>query len=206
MAQISSYSTTTPQLGDKVLGSNTVDASGAAVSGNPTTQYTLDSVKTLVDQIYSQKLSSFNTGTITPGNDNVGIPIIFGAADVTDPNVHIDATGKVTFKTTGSYSVQQIYYGQGTNPTNIILNFKTVQDGTTQIGPTTTSRFIPGATTERLLIEINSVVNIVSSGTYYNFWIQNPTTGGAGTLATQVTDAAWATNVPSAQIIITKLV
>ena len=206
MAQISSYPSLTPQLGDKLLGSNSVNASGSPVTGNPTAQYTLTSVKTLVDQIYSQKLSSFNAGTITPGNDNVGIPIIFGAEDVTDPNIHIDAAGKVTFKTTGSYSVQQIYYGQGTNPTNIILNFKTVQDGTTQIGPSTTSRFIPNATTERLLIEINSVVNIVSSNTYYNFWIQNPTTGGAGTLATQVTDAAWGTDIPSAQIIITKLV
>jgi|TARA_R110000824_G_scaffold159635_1_gene334093 hypothetical protein len=206
MAIISSYPTIVPLLGDKVLGSNTVDSTGTAVVGNPTVQYDLSAIKTLVDQIYSQKLSSFNAGAITPGWNNVGIPIIFGAADETDPSVHIDAAGKVTFKATGSYSIQQIYYGQGTNPTNIILNFKTVQDGVTQIGPTTTSRFIPSATNTRLLIEINSVVNIVSSDTYYNFWIQNPTTGGAGGLATQVTDAAWATDVPSAQIIITKLV
>ena len=50
MAQISSYPSLTPQFGDKVLGSNTVDASGYPVSGNPTVQYTLTSVKTLVDQ------------------------------------------------------------------------------------------------------------------------------------------------------------
>jgi hypothetical protein len=170
MAIISSYPTIVPLLGDKVLGSNTVDSTGTAVVGNPTVQYDLSAIKTLVDQIYSQKLSSFNAGAITPGWNNVGIPIIFGAADETDPSVHIDAAGKVTFKATGSYSIQQIYYGQGTNPTNIILNFKTVQDGVTQIGPTTTSRFIPSATNTRLLIEINSVVNIVSSDTYYNFW------------------------------------
>ena len=206
MAIISSYPIVTPQLGDQVLGSNTVDSSGAAVLGNPTVQYDLSAIKALVDQKYSQKLSSFNAGTITPGNDNIGIPIIFGAEDITDGSVHIDGAGKVTFKTAGSYSIQQIYYGQGTNPTNIILNFKTVQDGTTQVGPTTTSRFIPGATTERLLIEINSVIDITVPDTYYNFWIQNPTSGGAGALAAQVTDAAWGTDVPSAQIIITKLV
>jgi len=206
MAIISSYPSITPLLGDKVLGSNTVDSYGQPVLGNPTVQYDLSAIKTLVDQKYSQKLTSSNIGNITPGNDNTGIPVVFGAEDLTDPYVHIDAAGKVTFKGVGSYSIQQIYYGQGTNPTNVILNFKAVQDGTTQIGPTTTSRFIPSASTARLRIEINSLVDITSAETYYNFWVQNPTSGGTGTLATQVTDAAWGTDVPSAQIIITKLV
>ena len=55
MAIISSYPTSTPQLGDKVLGSNVLDASGAPVVGNPTVQYTLTSLKTLVDQNYVQQ-------------------------------------------------------------------------------------------------------------------------------------------------------
>ena len=56
MAQISSYPSLTPQFGDKVLGSNTVDASGSPIIGNPTVQYTLDSVKTLVDQNQQVKI------------------------------------------------------------------------------------------------------------------------------------------------------
>ena len=36
MAQISSYPILDPQLGDKVLGSNTVDSAGNPVEGNPT--------------------------------------------------------------------------------------------------------------------------------------------------------------------------
>ena len=41
MAIIYSYPTLTPQLGDKVLGSNIIDSAGTPVKGNPTVQYTL---------------------------------------------------------------------------------------------------------------------------------------------------------------------
>ena len=61
MAIIYSYPTLTPQLGDKVLGSNIVDASGAAVSGNPTVQYTFTDIKTLVDQQFIEQFTASST-------------------------------------------------------------------------------------------------------------------------------------------------
>ena len=62
MAIISSYPVITPQLPDKLLGSNNVDSAGDPVLGNPTVQYTLTSIKELVDQNFVQQLSSSNVG------------------------------------------------------------------------------------------------------------------------------------------------
>mgnify|MGYP003625508736 CR=1 FL=1 len=207
MAIISSYPTITPQLPDKLLGSNNVDSNGDPVIGNPTVQYTMTSVKTLIDQHYIQKLSSSNTTEIIPGISDTGIVLIFGAIDSANLDVtYATATGKVTFLTTGSYIVQQIYYAQATSGTNIQLNFKTVQDGTTQVGPTTTTSFLSNSSTARHRIDITSFVDITTSGTFYHFWIQNPSVAAAGSLKDQTIAAAWGTQTPSAQIIITKLV
>ncbi len=205
MAIIYSYPTLTPQLGDKVLGSNIYDAQGMPVQGNPTVQYTFTAVKELVDQQYIEKLSSSNTNVITPGNNNTGSPIIFGAAQGSSSDeVMIAADGKVTFNRPGSYIIDQIYYAQATSGNNIILNFKTVQDGATQVGPTTTVKFLSNSSTARQRVDIKSYVNIVSSN-YYYFWIQNPTSGATASLQPESVAAAWGTDVPSAQIIITKL-
>ena len=206
MAQISSYPLLTPQLGDKVLGSNTVDASGAAVIGNPTVQFTITSIKTLVDQNYIQKLSASNPTNFTPGNNNTGNIITFGTAQGTAADdVMIDATGKVTFNTKGNYIIEQIYYAQATAGNNVVLNWKTVLNGTTQVGPTTSHTWLSNTSTARQRVDITSYVNITTS-TYYNFWLQNPTDGATGNLTGQTIAEAWATDVPSAQLIITKLV
>jgi hypothetical protein len=205
MAIISSYPVLIPQLGDKLLGSNTVDSIGAPVEGNPTVQYTLSSVKTLVDQHYIEKLSASNTGSFDPGYNNTGAIITFGAAQGTTVNdVMIDVNGKVTFNTKGPYNIQQIYYGQAAVNNIPILNFKTVKNGSTQIGPTSSTRFVSANNLERHRIEINTLIDAIA-GEYYHFWMQNPTSGSAGQLAGQVTDAAWGTDIPSAQLIITKL-
>ena len=50
MAIISSYPVSIPQLADKILGSNAVDAYGTPVVNNPTVQYTITSIKNVVDQ------------------------------------------------------------------------------------------------------------------------------------------------------------
>ena len=47
MAIIYSYPTLTPQLGDKVLGSNITDAAGNPVEGNPTVQYSFAEINLL---------------------------------------------------------------------------------------------------------------------------------------------------------------
>ena len=206
MAIISSYPVSTPQLGDKILGSNIVDASGAAVIGNPTVQFTITSIKEVVDQHYIQKLSSSNTTSIIPGISDTGIILLFPTAITTSTSVTIDAAGKVAFADTGSYIIQQIYYAQATSGTNIQLNFKTVQDSATQVGPTTTTSFLSNSSTARHRVDITSYVKITTANTFYHFWLQNPSVAAAGSLQPQTIAAAWGTIVPSAQIIITKLV
>jgi hypothetical protein len=206
MAIISSYPVSTPQLGDKILGSNTIDASGAAVIGNPTVQFTITSIKEVVDQHYIQKLSSSNTTSIIPGISDTGIILLFPTAITASTSVAIDAAGKVTFADTGSYIIQQIYYAQATSGTNIQLNFKTVQDSATQVGPTTTTSFLSNSSTARHRVDITSYVKITTANTFYHFWLQNPSVAAAGSLQPQTIAADWGTIVPSAQIIITKLV
>lgn len=207
MAIISSYPISIPQLADKIIGTNATDAYGNPVVNNPTSQYTFSSVKTLIDQHYIQKISTSNESPIVPGVDDTGIPIIFGATDITTLDVtYIASTGTITFKTLGSYCIQQLYYAQATSGNNIQLNFKTLQGGATQVGPTTATSFLSNASTARHRIDITSYVDIDIEGTYYNFWVQNPSTGAPGSLQPQTIPGAWGTDVPSAQLIITKLV
>ena len=128
MAIISSYPISIPQLADKIIGTNATDAYGNPVVNNPTSQYTFSSVKTLIDQHYIQRMSTSNELAIVPGIDNAGIPIIFGASDITTLDVaYIASTGTITFRTLGSYCIQQLYYAQATSGNNIQLNFKTLQ-------------------------------------------------------------------------------
>ena len=206
MAIISSYPVILPQLADQVLGSNNVDSYGDPVPNNPTVQYTIKSVKTLIDQHYSQKLFSSNLSAVTPGNNDIGSILVFPNTITSSTSVTIDAAGKVTFADTGSYTIQQIYYAQATSGTNIQLNFKTIQDGVTQIGSTTTTSFLSNSSTSKHRIDITSFVDITVSGTFYHFWIQNPTDGALASLRPQTIAADWGTLTPSAQLIITKLV
>ena len=207
MAIISSYPISIPQLADKIIGTNATDAYGNPVVNNPTSQYTFSSVKTLIDQHYIQRMSTSNESPIVPGVDNAGIPIIFGASDITTLDVtYVASTGTITFRTLGSYCIQQLYYAQATSGNNIQLNFKTLQGGATQVGPTTATSFLSNASTARHRIDITSYVDIDIEGTYYNFWVQNPSTGAPGSLQPQTIPGAWGTDVPSAQLIITKLV
>ena len=207
MAIISSYPLSIPQLADKIIGTNAVDAYGNPVINNPTSQYTFSSVKTLIDQHYTQKLVAFNDQPITPGIDNTGIAMTFGAAQGTDGDaIRIAPDGTVTFNQIGSYIIQQIYYAQATSGNNVQLNFKILQGGATQVGPTTATSFLSNSSTARHRVDVTSYIDIDIEGTYYNFWIQNPSTGAAGSLQPQVIPGGWGTDVPSAQLIITKLV
>jgi hypothetical protein len=214
MAIISSYPVSIPQLADKILGTNAVDAYGNPVINNPTSQYTFTSVKTLVDQHYNEKLVAFNDQPIEPIVDNIGMVITFGAAQGSITSaVSIIADGTVTFNETGSYIVQQIYYAQATSGNNIQLNFKTIQNGDvtdstegTQVGQTTATSFLSNASTARHRVDVTYYIDIISEATYHNFWIQNPSTGAPGSLQPQTIPGSWGTNVPSAQLIITKLV
>jgi hypothetical protein len=122
MAIIYSYPTLTPQLGDKVLGSNIVDASGAAVTGNPTVQYTFTEIKTLVDQQFIEQFTASSTAASQgPAATNTVHQIEFGPAINTSTSVTIDVNGKVVWLKTGTYYVTQEYYLGGTQNNVLFL-------------------------------------------------------------------------------------
>ena len=137
MAIIYSYPTLTPQLGDKVLGSNIVDASGATVTGNPTVQYTFTDIKTLVDQQFIEQFTASSTAASQgPAAANTVHQIEFGPAINTSTSVTIDVNGKVVWLKTGTYYVTQEYYLQGTNTANVLYTLFRTYDGTSQVGAT----------------------------------------------------------------------
>ena len=214
MAQISSYSTLTPQLGDKVLGSNTTDSSGNPVLGNPTCQFSLTAVKTLVDQDFIQQFSSSSNDSAVgslptsqnPVATNTVHQIIFGLADSSSANVVIDAAGKVTFNSLGTYYITQEYCLGGTAANALQTMFRTLQDGTTQVGSTCMERYTVQATTDRQRVVIEQMVNITVAGTYYVFqMIRDANGANDGILYQQTNNNAW-TTVPTAQLTISKLI
>ena len=213
MAQISSYSTLTPQLGDKVLGSNTVDSSGNAVTGNPTCQFSLTSIKNLVDQSFVQQLTSSSDNSAVgslptsqgPVNLDTVHQIIFGLADSSNANVIIDAAGKVVFLKTGTYYITQEYLLAGTIGDLNQTMFR-IYDGTNQVGPTHLERYKVQFSNERKRVVINTMVNITLPNIEYIFqMIRDGNGANSGTLTEQLNNNSW-TTTPSAQITISKLV
>ena len=205
MAQISSYPILPPQIADKVLGSNTVDSLGAPVIGNPTVQYTFSSIKSLVDQNFFQQLQTQTILSIPL--TQAGDPIIFGAADIAGDHVTYTAvTGKITFKTKGSYYIEQEYLVTGTAGGQLFPVFKTEQDGTTQVGPTVAEKWYQQSSSNIKRISISNIVNITVAGTYYLFKGLWDSQGAQPTLKAQLINGNWATQVPSASLKIYKLI
>tara|TARA_R110000787_G_scaffold100015_1_gene204818 strand:+ start:42 stop:665 length:624 start_codon:yes stop_codon:yes gene_type:complete len=207
MAIISSYPISVPQFADQVLGTNTYDATGTPVNGNPTVQYTLSSVKTLVDQQFIQKIYSANPALITPPLNATGAILIFGATDITTPDVtYTAATGKVTFAATGTYYIQQKFLLSATAANRPLFGFKTMQDSTTQVGPTSIQSYVSQASLDRLSYNIEQMVNITSASTFYHFWAISDLQGAQGLLQPQLLNGNWGTAVPSASLTISKLI
>jgi len=215
MAIIYSYPTLTPQLGDKILGSNIVDASGSPVPGNPTVQYNLTDIKTLVDQKFIQQFTSSSNdsssgslpGSQGPTNTNAPYQIIFGLADSTSTSVKIDAAGKVTWLKEGTYYITQEYLISGTANDENQTMFR-IYDGTNQVGPTHLERYKVALSTERRRVVINTMVNITSDqvNSYYVFQMVRDSNGAnSGTLTQQLNNNSW-TSTPGAQITISKLI
>ena len=213
MAIIYSYPTLTPQLGDKVLGSNITDASGTPVTGNPTVQYSFSEVKELVDQQFIQQFTSSSNDSATgaipasqgPVATNSVYPIIFGPTDVSSTSVTIDAAGKVVFLKTGTYYITQEYLLAGTiNDLNQTM-FR-IYDGTNQVGPTHLERYKVQFSNERKRVVIETMVNITSPNTEYIFqMIRDANGANSGTLTQQLNNNSW-TTTPNAQITISKLI
>jgi|GEM_PF-5345238 hypothetical protein len=206
MAIIYSYPTLTPQMGDKVLGSNLVDASGNAVTGNPTVQYSFSEIKTLVDQQFIEQFSASSTAASQgPVATNTVHQIEFGPANNTSTSVTLDVNGKVTWLKTGTYYITQEYYLGGTQ-NNVLFNLFRTFDGTDQIGATHVETYRVQETNDLKRVVIHQMVNITSPNTYYVFQMLRDS-GGAndGTLYQKLNNNSW-TSTPSAQITISKLI
>jgi len=207
MAVIYSYPTLTPQLGDKVLGSNIVDASGAAVTGNPTVQYTFTDIKTLVDQQFIEQFSASSTAASQgPAATNTVHQIEFGPANNTSTSVTIDVNGKVTWLKTGTYYVTQEYYLGGTQ-NNILLSLFRTYDGSAQVGATHVENYKVQETADRTRVVIKQMVNITDAevnGYHVYQMVRDSSGANDGTLYKITNNNTW-TATPSAQLTISKL-
>jgi hypothetical protein len=195
-------------LGDKVLGSNIVDASGAAVTGNPTVQYTFTDIKTLVDQQFIEQFSASSTAASQgPAATNTVHQIEFGPAINTSTSVTIDVNGKVTWLKTGTYYVTQEYYLGGTQ-NNILLSLFRTYDGSAQVGATHVENYKAQETADRTRVVIKQMVNITDAEVNgYHVYQMVRDSGGAndGTLYKVTNNNTW-TATPSAQLTISKLI
>tara|TARA_R110002126_G_scaffold39429_1_gene117129 strand:+ start:265 stop:915 length:651 start_codon:yes stop_codon:yes gene_type:complete len=216
MAIISSYPVSIPNLVDQVLGSNTYDSTGTAVQGNPTVQYTFTSIKTLVDQQMVQQLVATSQTNATapliasqgPTATNNVYTILFGAAQTPTLNhVKIDAVGKVTFVSTGTYYIKQEYYIGATLASKPVLLFRTFKDELTQEGETTMFNLTSNGSNDRNRLVIENIVNITSGGTIYEFQMVRDAAGANdGTLFKTLNNNAGFEDVPNASLTISKLV
>ena len=185
MAQISSYPLLTPQLGDKVLGSNVIDSSGTAVIGNPTCQYNFTDIKSLVDQNYVQQVESSSGVASQASAINTLYSIQFGietgtAADnvqLLKTNAGDVAASKIQFNKAGTYQITLTYLvgvNQGANTPYLI--FRTLKDSADQIGPTVVvNQAFPTINTPISLI-IPITIQVTTS-CYYNFQMMRSNTG-----------------------------
>ena len=203
MAQISSYPSLVPQLGDNLLGSNTVDTAGNQVIGNPTVQYSISSVKSVVDQAFIQQLTSAST-LASQDATAAATSVKFGALQDLG-NVKLEANGTLTLKTIGTYYITLDYiYGQRTATANVTtILFNVLQSGA-QLGNTTSIRFQDSNISQGTSVSIPIMVTTILPNTVYNFQLAETNTGAQ---LVQLTNAvAGFTDSPCAAITISKLI
>ena len=209
MAQISSYPLLVPQLGDSVLGSNVVDTTGNPVIGNPTVQYTFTDIKALVAQNVTQQLISASALTIALPQNNTGASIKFSATNVnnatTDNVYYVASTNKFTFRTLGTYYIEQEYNTGAAGGRSPYFAFIAKKAGV-QVGPTTVNKVWRQVTSDRLMIKISQTIQVVALGEVYEFWGITGASGSNENGSLIVNTLTNWTNVPSASIKILKLI
>ena len=203
MAQISSYPLLTPQLGDKVLGSNTIDAAGNSVVGNPTVQYNFTDIKTLVDQAYIQQLVS-SSALASQDATGAATAVKFGVLQDLI-NVKLEANGTLTLKTIGTYYITLNYiYGQRVATANLTtILFNVLQSGV-QLGNTTSISFQDNNIAQGTPISIPIMVTTTTANVVYNFQLAE--TGTGAQLVRLTNGAAGFADSPCAAITISKLI
>ena len=209
MAIIYSYPTLTPELGDKVLGSNVIDSAGNPVVGNPTCQYTLKDIKSVVAQNFVQQLYSASALEIALPQDNTGASIKFGASDVgnplTDTVYYTAATNSFTFRTSGTYYIEQEYNTAGGGGRSPYFAFITKKDNV-QVGSTTVNKVWRQVTSDRLQVIISRMIKVDNPNEVYQFWgitgLSSSNENGTLIVNTLINF----TDVPSAAVTISKLI
>jgi len=203
MAIISSYPLLTPQLGDSVLGSNVVDTTGAPVLGNPTVQYSLSSIKSVVNQSFVQQLVS-SSALIVQDAIGAATPVTFGTLQDLD-NVKLEANGTLTVKTIGTYYITLDYiYGQRTATANVTtILFNVLQNGA-QLGNTTSIRFQDNNISQGTSVSIPIMVTTILPNTVYNFQLAETDAGAQ--LVRLTNGVAGFADSPCAAITISKLI
>jgi len=213
MAQISSYPILTPQLGDNILGSNNVDSTGTAVIGNPTCQYKFTDVKTLVDQQYVSQLESSSAVASQASTLNTAYNIRFGAlVGTTSSNVQLlqgggtlTAGDTIRFNKTGTYQITLTYsIGVSVAIANVpYLVFRTLQDNSTQVGPTIIYNERFEILNHPIPLIIPITVHITKSQTLYNFQMARNGVNDGGLLKNSNPINAGITPTPTAPSIAT---
>tara|TARA_R110000772_G_C13169726_1_gene426903 strand:- start:89 stop:718 length:630 start_codon:yes stop_codon:yes gene_type:complete len=209
MAIIYSYPTLKPELGDKVLGSNIVDSAGGAVQGNPTVQFTLTDIKTIVAQNFVQQLYSASSISITLSESNDGSSIKFSATDVNDStvaNVYYTAlTNQFTFRSQGTYYIEQEYNTSAAGGRSPYFAFITKKAGV-QVGPTTVNKVWRQVASDRLMVKISQIIQVVATNEVYEFWGKTGSSSANENGGLIVNTLPSWTDVPSAGVKISKLI
>ena len=187
MAQISSYPLLTPQLGDKLLGSNVVDSTGNPVLGNPTCQYNFTDVKTLIDQQYVSQLVSSSAVNSQASAINTPYSIQFGTpTGIVSDNVQLlqgggsaTAGDKIKFNKTGTYQITLTYsIGVTASNANVpYLIFRTLKDNSTQLGPSVVYNEKFTSVNKAISLIIPITIQITED-CYYNFQMMRSSAGG----------------------------
>jgi len=208
MAQISTYPLLLPQLGDSLLGSNVVDSAGAPVTGNPTVQYSISSVKDVVAQNFAQQLYSASALEIALPQNNTGANIKFSATDVnngTNNVYYTAATNSFTFTTLGTYYIEQEYNTAGAGGRSPYFAFITKKDGV-QVGSTTVNKVWRQVTSDRLGVVISRMIKVNTPNEVYQFWGITGAAGANENGTLIVNTLINFANVPSAAVTISKLI
>jgi hypothetical protein len=165
----------------------------------------------MVQQLVATSQTNATAGLIAsqgPTVQNNIYTILFGAAQTPTLNhVKIDAVGKVTFVSAGTYYIKQEYYiGGGASPNRPLLLFRTFKDELTQEGETTIFNLTSSSDQDRNRLVIENIVNI-TGGTIYEFQMVRDA-GGAntGTLLERLNNNAGFLTTPNASLTISKLI
>lgn len=197
MGKISTYSTATPTLTDKVIGTDTN-------SNNETNNFTLSSILALKQISLTSVLTAVDTTNQAPSSTDTLLQVKFGGAQKTasDP-VMLDALGNITFNQAGIYLFNGYanFERQGSSGGVAVVLFRALINNI-QVGPTKGVEL--SATGIMIPYELTLPIQ-VNAGDILTWEIMRDSSGNNdGGLYTHTNLGGWS-NVPSADVNIYKI-